>query len=139
MKAIRMLRDLLSEALAGLFARPGRSLLTVLGTVLGIGALVATLGVAETAGNQIVGTFNELSATSVVVSTESGFFGGGGPRVALPWGSMGSLRRARLPKCRSDVTWHARFRSTIRSVRPSFRFRCWPFPQGSSRLPARHS
>ena len=93
MKGLRVLRDLLSEALAGLFARPGRSLLTVLGTVLGIGALVATLGVAETAGNQIVGTFNELSATSVVVSTETGFFGGGAPRIALPWDSESRLMR----------------------------------------------
>jgi hypothetical protein len=76
-------RDLLSESIAGIFARPGRTVLTILGTVLGIGALVATLGVARTAGNQIVGRFDELAATSVVVSNESGFFGGG-PRVAIP-------------------------------------------------------
>lgn len=67
--------DLLSESLAGLVGRPGRTVLTVLGTVLGIGALVATLGVAQTAGNQIVGAFDELAATSVVVSNEQGFFG----------------------------------------------------------------
>lgn len=77
-------RDLFSEAVAGMFARPGRTVLTVLGTVLGIGALVATLGVAKTAGNQIVGRFDELAATSVVVTNEQGFFGGQGPRVALP-------------------------------------------------------
>lgn len=68
-------RDLASESLAGLVGRPGRTVLTVLGTVLGIGALVATLGVASTAGNQIVGAFDELAATSVVVSNEQGFFG----------------------------------------------------------------
>lgn len=77
-------RDLLSEAVAGIFSRPGRTVLTVLGTVLGIGALVATLGVAKTAGNQIVGRFDELAATSVVVTNEQGFFGGGGPRVRIP-------------------------------------------------------
>lgn len=77
-------RDLLSEAVAGIFARPGRTTLTVLGTVLGIGALVATLGVAKTAGNQIVGRFDELAATSVVVTNERGFFGDTGPRVAFP-------------------------------------------------------
>jgi macrolide transport system ATP-binding/permease protein len=79
------IRDLLSEAVAGIFARPGRTALTILGTVLGISALVATLGVARTAGNQIVGRFDELAATSVVVTNESGFFGGGGPRVAIPY------------------------------------------------------
>lgn len=78
-------RDLVAEAIAGIFARPGRTVLTVLGTVLGIGALVATLGVAKTAGNQIVGRFDELAATSVLVTNEQGFFGGGGDvRVEIP-------------------------------------------------------
>ncbi len=87
------LRDLGSEALVGLFARPGRSLLTAVGAVLGIASLVATLGVANTAGNQIISTFNELSATSVVVTNESGFFGGDAPRVNLPWDSEQRISR----------------------------------------------
>jgi ABC-type antimicrobial peptide transport system permease subunit len=77
-------RDLAAEAVAGIFARPGRSMLTVLGTVLGIGALVATIGVAKTAGNQIIARFDELAATSVVVTNEPGFFGSGETRVAIP-------------------------------------------------------
>lgn len=85
-------RDLISEAVAGVFARPGRTALTVLGTVLGIGALVATLGLARTAGNQIVGRFDELAATSVVVTNESGFFGGN-TRVAIPTDAEGRLLR----------------------------------------------
>lgn len=86
------LADLLSESLAGIFTRPGRSALTVLGTVLGIASLVATLGVADTAGNQIVSTFNELSATSVIVSADFGFFGNT-PQVQLPWDSAERLAR----------------------------------------------
>lgn len=86
-------RDLLSEAVAGIFARPGRTALTVLGTVLGIGALVATLGIAKTAGNQIVGRFDELSATSVVVTNERGLFGGESPRVAFPADAEARLTR----------------------------------------------
>ena len=54
------LRDLLSECLASLLARPARAVLTVLGTVVGVAALVATLGLSKTAGNQIVGRFDEL-------------------------------------------------------------------------------
>ena len=84
--------DLVSEALAGLFARPGRSLLTALGAVLGIAALVATLGVANTAGNQIVSTFDELSATSVVLTTDQGF-SGANTRISLPWDSEQRLAR----------------------------------------------
>lgn len=60
--------DLLHEALAGMLARPLRAALTTLGTVMGIGALVATLGVSKTAGNRIVARFDALSATEVVVS-----------------------------------------------------------------------
>ncbi|QOV46307.1 ABC transporter permease [Streptomyces chromofuscus] len=61
------LRDLWTEALAGVLARPTRSALTTLGTVLGITTLVITIGVSATAGNQIVGRFDSLTATSVTV------------------------------------------------------------------------
>lgn len=64
-------RDLLSEAVAGLLARPGRAALTVLGTVLGVAALVATLGISKTASNQIVGRFDELAATDVSVTAKT--------------------------------------------------------------------
>lgn len=77
-------RDLATEAIAGLASRPARTLLTVLGTVLGIAALVATMGIAQTAGNRIVGSFSELEATSVEVSNDGGYFGSGATRVAFP-------------------------------------------------------
>ncbi len=60
-------RDLVSEATIALTARPARTLLTALGTILGVAALVATLGLAKTAGSQIVSRFDELEATSIVV------------------------------------------------------------------------
>jgi ABC-type antimicrobial peptide transport system permease subunit len=62
------LADLADETLAGLFARPGRMGLTVLGTVIGLAALVATLGLSRTAGNRIIGHFDELAATEVVIT-----------------------------------------------------------------------
>jgi macrolide transport system ATP-binding/permease protein len=84
-------RDLLAEALAGLLARPARAALTVLGTVIGVGALVATLGLSKTAGNQIVGRFDALSATDVVVSPSAR--AGGAGAVVLPWDAESRLRR----------------------------------------------
>lgn len=63
-------RDLFSEATVALTARPARTLLTALGTVLGVAALVATLGLAKTAGNQIVSRFDELEATRVGVQPD---------------------------------------------------------------------
>lgn len=75
--------DLLSESLAGIAGRPARTALTVFGTILGIGALVATLGIAQTAGNQIVGRFDELAATSVSVENDTGGFFQGGASISI--------------------------------------------------------
>jgi putative ABC transport system permease protein len=60
-------RDLVDEALAGMLQRPGRAALTMLGTVLGIGALVAILGLTTTAAGQIDKRFSLRDATQVRV------------------------------------------------------------------------
>ncbi len=82
--------DLIIEASSGVLSRPGRAVLTILGTVLGIGALVATLGISKTAGNQIVGRFDALAATEIVAT----------PRAvgrltvnAIPWNAQDQLER----------------------------------------------
>ncbi|MFJ5230090.1 ABC transporter permease [Kitasatospora sp. NPDC088391] len=62
------LRDLCGEALAGILQRPGRSVLTMLGTVLGIGAFVAVLGLTATASGQIGARFDLTRATTVQLS-----------------------------------------------------------------------
>jgi putative ABC transport system permease protein len=84
-------RDLVAEAVAGLLARPARAGLTVLGTVIGLGALVATLGLSKTASNQIVGRFDALAATDVVVSPSTR--AGGAGATVLPWDAESRLRR----------------------------------------------
>jgi len=61
-------RDLADEALAGLLQRPGRSVLTMLGTVLGIGGFVAIVGLSHTANGQIGTAFSRLDATEVTVT-----------------------------------------------------------------------
>ncbi|MFI6447295.1 ABC transporter permease [Kitasatospora sp. NPDC050543] len=61
-------RDLLAEATAGVLQRPGRSVLTMLGTVLGIGAFVAVLGLTATAAGQIGARFSLTGATTVTVA-----------------------------------------------------------------------
>ena len=80
-------RDLVSEALSGLVARPGRAVLTILGTFLGVAALVATLGVSRTAGNQVVSRFDRLAATDVSVTPRSA-----NSRV-IPWDAERRLTR----------------------------------------------
>ena len=90
-------RDLVAESVAGMLARPGRTMLTILGTVLGVAALVATLGLAKTAGNQIVTRFDALAATSVSVTNRSdgGFFFGSGQQdvSVIPWDAEDRLTR----------------------------------------------
>ncbi|HLF27987.1 MAG TPA: ATP-binding cassette domain-containing protein [Anaerolineae bacterium] len=85
------LRDLLEEAIAGMFARPWRMALTMLGIVIGLTALVATLGLSATANNRIISQFDELAATGIVVTARSGQ-GGVDPR-AIPWDAPARLLR----------------------------------------------
>ncbi|MCL2849706.1 MAG: ABC transporter permease [Micrococcales bacterium] len=56
------LRDAFAEATAGVGARTGRLLLTVLGTVLGIAAVVVTVGLAQTGANRINERFDAVAA-----------------------------------------------------------------------------
>lgn len=92
-------RDLLSEALAGVLQRPARSVLTALGTVLGVGTFVAVLGLTATASSQIDSRFSLLTATEVTVgdvAREKDEFAGpafpddAGPRVE----KLGGVRHA---------------------------------------------
>jgi putative ABC transport system permease protein len=61
-------RDTTSEAGAGIVQRPGRALLTMLGTVLGVGAFVAVLGLTATGAGQISHQFTVLEDTTVYVA-----------------------------------------------------------------------
>lgn len=59
--------DAADEAVSAMLARPARACLTVLGTLLGVAAFVAVLGLTATAGGQISQRFTALAATEVVV------------------------------------------------------------------------
>ena len=85
------IRDLIGECLASLSARPWRAALTILGTVIGVAALVATLGLSKTAGNQIVGRFDELAATDITVTPKTGRTGQAATN--LPWDSEQRILR----------------------------------------------
>ncbi len=61
------IRDGASEAIAGIVQRPGRTALTMLGTILGVGAFVAVLGLTATGAGQISHQFTVLEDTTVSV------------------------------------------------------------------------
>jgi len=87
------IRDLLDEALAGMFARPVRMMLTVLGVVIGITALVATMGLTRTAGNRIISQFDQLAATELFVTAKPGRTTGIIDPKAIPWDAPTRLER----------------------------------------------
>jgi len=87
------IRDLLNEAVAGMSARPGRMVLTVLGVVIGLTALVATVGLTRTAGNRIISQFDQLAATELFVSARPGATTGVVDPRAIPWDAPDRLGR----------------------------------------------
>jgi putative ABC transport system permease protein len=72
-------RDAASEAIAGIVQRLGRTVLTMLGTILGVGAFVAVLGLTATGAGQISHQFTVLEDTTVSVDDN-----GPANNVALP-------------------------------------------------------
>jgi putative ABC transport system permease protein len=72
-------RDAAAEAIAGIVQRPGRTVLTMLGTILGVGAFVAVLGLTATGAGQISRQFTVLEDTTVSVEDN-----GPANNVALP-------------------------------------------------------
>lgn len=95
------LGELVDESAAGLMQRPMRSVLTALGTVLGIGAFVAVLGLTSTANGQISKTFDSYQATQVDVAIRAdrnddltAFPDGSEPRVAALRGVEGVAVRS---------------------------------------------
>ncbi len=84
-------RDLFDEVLAGIFARPARMVLTMLGIVIGLTAIVATLGLSRTASNRIISQFDELAATEIFVTGKSSITGVD-PN-AIPWDAPARISR----------------------------------------------
>jgi putative ABC transport system permease protein len=89
------LRDLLAEAASGIGARPGRLLLTILGTVLGIASVVVTVGLAQTAAGQINKQFDAVAATQAVAKPETTNTWSGPERAigTLPWDASARAER----------------------------------------------
>jgi len=86
-------RDLVAESAAGIGTRPGRLVLTILGTVLGICSLVVTIGMAQTAAGQIARQFDAIAATQVVVEPRMQGWGDGPALATIPWDAEERMMR----------------------------------------------
>ncbi len=109
-------RDLAAEALAGILQRPGRSALTMLGAVLGIGAFVAVIGLSETANGQISKQFSILAATQVTV-TDSGADGAVDPTLDFPANADADVERIKGVVA-AGVWWQVEFAGAVVSNLP---------------------
>lgn len=87
--------DLFIEATTGIGSRPTRLVMTTIGTVLGIGSLVVTIGFAQTAAGQIARQFDAVSSTQVVVKPAEARTGTGQTvaTARLPWDSPDRAER----------------------------------------------
>ncbi|WP_459643839.1 ABC transporter permease [Kineococcus sp. NUM-3379] len=87
--------DLLVEATADLGSRPGRLVMTLLGTVIGVASLVMTVGFSQTTAAQLARQFNAFAATQLVATAEQARTGGGRSVAAgeLPWDAVARMER----------------------------------------------
>jgi putative ABC transport system permease protein len=88
-------QDLLVEVSHGIGGHTGRLVMTTLGTVLGIGSLVVTIGFAQTAAGQLSRQFDAVAATQAVVSPGSTRSANGTETATarLPWDSADRVER----------------------------------------------
>lgn len=87
--------DLLAESLSDINARPVRLLLSVIGAVLGIGALVATIGFAQTSAVHIADQFSALAGRHAIVSPATDVTADGTPVAVtkLDWDAASRVER----------------------------------------------
>ncbi|MCP4083927.1 MAG: FtsX-like permease family protein [Actinomycetia bacterium] len=78
---MRSLGELVVVAMRGLWARPARTLLILLGPILGVAAIVAAVGLTESAKGDVQATLDELGTNLVTVQPTSRFQTGSLPRM----------------------------------------------------------
>jgi putative ABC transport system permease protein len=96
---------LLNEAIAGITQRPGRAVLTALGTVIGIAVLIAILGLTSSASVQVSKAFSLVEATEVRVTQEVTSIGSRIDALAFPL-NAGDRAKAITGVRNAGLRWH---------------------------------
>lgn len=98
--------QLLRVALGALLRNKTRSFLTVLGIVIGVGAVIAMVGVGQGAKAQVEASYDAMGTNMLVVQPGSvstgGARGGSGSRSSLTWEDLRAIRRE-IPSVRYAV------------------------------------
>ena len=104
---MRSVLDLISVALSGLTSRVSRTLLIMLGPIIGVSAIVAAVGLTESAKGDLQADLAELG-TNLITADAAGSFG------------------AQNPSFPEDVVERVRSLSGVESVIANLLSRCGP-------------
>jgi putative ABC transport system permease protein len=140
MKSLRTLR----VALSALLRNKMRSFLTVLGVVIGVGAVIAMVSIGEGAKARVAQTFESIGTNMLVVrsgsSRRGGVRGGAGSKSTLTWDDLEAIRRE-VPAVRyaaPEVSASAQvmseeqnWQTSVEGTSPElFDIRNWPIASG---------
>ena len=132
-------------ALHALLRNKTRSLLTALGIIIGVAAVIAMVSIGEGAKARVEQAFASMGTSLLIVTSGSsrtgGFMGGGGSQPALTWDDLAAIReqlpsvRAASPQSRvvsqvlsEDQNWS----TAVYGVSPEyFDVRDWPIARGN--------
>jgi putative ABC transport system permease protein len=135
----------LAIALRALASTKSRSLLTVLGVIIGVGAVIAMVSIGEGAKARVAKTFESMGTNMLTVSSGStrsgGVRGGQGSQPTLTWADLDAIKAqipgiaATAPQLRSSVqvsseldNWQTSITGTTAEY---FTIRNWPVAMGS--------
>lgn len=105
------IRDSLRTAFRGLVANKLRSLLTMLGIMIGVGAVVAMISIGAGSSALVVGQIQQLGSNLLIVMPGSAEAGPGGPRQAE--GTMTSLKYEDALAIKREVT-------SVKAISPEY-------------------
>jgi putative ABC transport system permease protein len=137
----------LKLALRALWRNKVRSMLTMLGIVFGIGAVIAMVAGGQGAQQSVKDVFQSLGTNVLILSNGSqrsfGAAGGAGSRQSLTWDDMAALQNGEIPSIKwvapmlqtrtqvasEDANWNT---SVIGTTTIWFKIRSWDVGQGAA-------
>jgi putative ABC transport system permease protein len=130
-------------ALAALSRTKVRSFLTVLGVIIGVGAVIAMVSVGEGAKKRVSAQFEAMGTSTLIVSggsfSSGGARGGAGSRLTLTWEDLAAIRQlpevgAAAPQLRGNaqiVSEQSNWQTQINATTPEwFAVRSWRVASG---------
>ena len=134
---------LLGLAVTALSRAKTRSFLTVLGVIIGVGAVIAMVAIGEGAKARVASTFSAMGTSTLVVSpgssNQGGARGGQGSRQTITWDDLDAIRELpevahaapQLRKNTQVIGDGGNWQTTVYGTTPEwFEVRAWPMQAG---------